>query len=907
MASRHTFARLRRALPLAALGLSLSCVFWFGGATGYLYGNNIHANNTAKWMAMAQNLEFASGLQYPHQFRDVGGSIRYEVYNRFPIGGTALVKLAISPFEGDMSAQLAAARTLMLAFFCGSALLAYSALFRLVDSRPIALAATLLAFASYYMLVYNDLVNNEVGMDVFALLLVFHAMVLFRDRAVTGLSKHRFVWLLATVGIALLLGWHVFGLLAAFVMLGLAREGRAAWRRPAPAASRRRLVPRLGAVALAMLRSRVTLLAVFSVLFGASVLGCNLAVEHAHMAGPTLEDAEDTGVGSVYALPAWHAHSPWPDTKKLLTPSAGIASLPTWHSVLRRADLDEGFKGFFRPAGWGLFLKWQFHRIGMMVLPVAAAGMGGLALADEVDWKDAERPPLTGLGVAATALCFAGLFLRGRRPRRGHVPGRGLLAVLALSGFCWSIPMHRHVAAASHDYETCMYVGLGLVFFTVLGVGVRQVWRTVAGAAAPGVPAIAGAALAALVFAASTYRMAQEGARRTDAAQPAVLAEFETIRALARGKDVLVAATQFELGGYTGHAQGGVGAAITGAYSISWYLAGAVLHYAQNLTAAARVEAHGEVDLVLTFERVDAPLYTPTHRFAFLYDAGGVAAAIADARRRSHHAIAAREPLARGGLELHLLPVVPYARSSATRGVRGGDLALAYFKRSCRPEDLHGIFFLEVTPANAADLPPRFRRAGRHLVHFRPHYFFELYEDTCLFRKPLPPYPVRSIRTGRLVWDDRPGWEVQARIDLHTLRRTRDAVSGAAPAGRGPFDVHLRDGTLAYVRSPCAVVDTLDRFFLHVTPTRPDALPPHRRSIGSANLDFHFNEHGARFDGECVATRSLSGYEVARVATGQFDSGGAIRWQVTFGAVDGVANGASAVETMAESDRLVSF
>lgn len=303
------------------------------------------------------------------------------------------------------------------------------------------------------------------------------------------------------------------------------------------------------------------------------------------------------------------------------------------------------------------------------------------------------------------------------------------------------------------------------------------------------------------------------------------------------------------------------------------------------MTEAARVEARGGVDFVLTFERVAAPLRTPAHRFAFLYDAGGVADAIAAARRRSHDAIAAREPLAEGGggFEVHLLPLAPHARASANRGARDRDLALAYLKHPCRPKDLHGVFFLEVTPTNAADLLPLRGRGGRRLLHFKPSDDFGLFEDKCLFRMPLPPYPVRSIRTGRLIWGDRPGWEVRVRIDLHALRRAGDAVDGAAPAGRGAFDVHLRDGTLTYVRTPCARGDALDRFFLHVTPARPRTLPPRRRPIGFANLDFDFNEHGARFDGQCVVTRTLPDYRISRVSTGQVDLGGQVRWQVTIG------------------------
>ena len=425
-----------------------------------------------------------------------------------------------------------------------------------------------------------------------------------------------------------------------------------------------------------------------------------------------------------------------------------------------------------------------------------------------------------------------------------------------------------------------MYIGMSLVLFTLFGAGVRRLWRAAMGAVAPGGAGVAGAVLAALVFVGSNHRMAQDATGRADAAQLGVLAEFEAIHALVRGKDVLVAATWSELGGDRGQAFGGVRAVMKSIPSTWWYLAGAVLHYAQDWTKAARLEAGGGIDLVLTFERIDAPVYTPAHRFAFLYHAGGVAEAIAANRRRAYGAIAARTPLAHSGFELHLLPLAPHARASATRGFRDGDWALAYLKQPCRPEDLRGRFFLEVTPANTADLPPLLRGAGRDLVLFKPSDHFGLFEDKCLFRAPLPPYPVRSIKTGRYAAAGLPGWEVRARIDLHTLRRDRDAVRGAVPAARGVFDVHLRDRTLIYTRAPCAGADSLDRFLLHVTPARPEALSPRRRPIGFANLDFGFTEHGARFHGDCVATRALPDYEIARISTGQIDARGEITWRV---------------------------
>ena len=858
MQRRVGTAGLRRGMPLATLVFALSCVFWLGDARGHLHGNRVDMWVTGQQLARAQNLEFPSGLQFDQVSRNEDGSLRHALHNRFPIGGIALIKLAIAPFEGDLSAQLAAARTLMLAFFCGAALLAYAALCRLVGSRPIALAATLLAFASYYMLVYNDTVSTEISMDIFAVLLVFHAMVLFRGRADAGRrgSPGTFWWLLATVGVALLVGWHVFALLVPFAVLCLAGEARTAWRRRAPAASRRRFAPRLGAVALAMLCSRITLLGLLAVLFGASLLGCNLAVEHAQVASSAPEHrAEDAGIG------------------------AALARLPTWRSMLKRTGLRGGMDGFFHHVRWDPFLKWQFHRVGVMAVPVAAAGIGGLTVADELDWKHAQTRPLAGLGVAATVACFGGLLLAGRRPARRAVPGRGMLGVLALSGFCWTIPMHANTVWTKHDFEACMYIGMTLVLFTLLGAGVRQLWRTATGAAVPAGAAVAGATLAALVFVGSSYQMDQDASRRTDAAQLGVLAEFEAIRALARGKEVLVAATWSELGDDRGQAFGGVRAAMKSIPSTWWYLAGAVLHYAHDWNEAARAEADGAVDFVLTFERVDAPLHTPAHRFAFLYNAGGVMDAIADARRRRHDAIAERMPFARGAFDLHLLPLVPHKRSSATRGVRGGDLALAYIKQPCHPEDLRGRFFLEVTPTNAKDLPPLFRRAGRDRVLFEPRDDFGLFEEKCLFRVPLPPYPVRSIRTGRFDGDF-PGWEMRARLDLHTLRRARDAARGAVPAGRGVFDVHLRGRTLTYVRASCTAADTVDRFLLHVTLVRPWSLLRGQRAARFANLDFGFDEHGARLNGDCVATRTLPDYEVARVATGQFDSSGEVNWRV---------------------------
>ena len=865
--------RLRRGLPLLILALALSCVFWFGGARGHLHGTHARVWDTAKNMALAQNLT-RSGLMFLQRTRNADGSIDHWLYHRFPIGGVALIKLAIWPFEGSLSAQLVAARTLMLVFFCGAALLAYSALFRLVGSRRIALAATLLAFSSYYMLVKKDVVTNECSMDLFALLLVFHAMVLFQQsranaaarRGELALPKHPFRWLLAAVCIALLLGWHVFGLLAPFLAFGLAGEARAAWRRrasahPLPHPRIPPLLRRLGAAAAAMARSRFTLLAVLAALFGACVLGYNLAREYAHVASMSTATPSDAQ-------------------------RAKRTRLPSWHSIRQRTGLryrgDDG--RLVRLLDWDAFLRWQFHRVGVMCLPFATTGFGSFAIADEIVWKHATAPTLAGLGVGATCLCFGGLLLL----RRGRIAaGRGsraLLAVLALSGFCWALPMEGNTGQATHDHEAVFYIGVPLVLFALLAAGARHLWVRIAGRRAGGWALTACASLGAVLFALSSYRMAE--ALPAEPRQIALLREFERIRALARGKDVLVAATEFELGGEIGWGFGGIRTMMKAGMALRLHMAGAILQFAEMPADAARMETQGEVDFVLTFERLPLrSLRTPNHRFVFLYDAGRgeerAMDALAAARKWSYGAIAAREPLARDEFDIQLLPLSPYgpgARPNALRGAKDGGLALAYLKQPCRPEEL-GWISLIVVPAKLGDLHPLRRHVGHDRVVFRPHFYFGLFEDKCLFRVPLPDYPIRSIKTGSYGRRG-PAWTAQLRIDRHNLRRARAAARNTVPAARGAFDLYLRDGALVYVRSPCAAADIRPRFFLHTTPAHPGALPAARRAVGFVNQDFDFNEHGARFNGECVATVPLPEYEVARLYTGQFDANGAIHWKV---------------------------
>ena len=138
------------ALPLVLLLLALSTLFLFGGDREYFYRGGWHDWNSSRALAFAQNLSFQDNLLvFPYRSRAAAGSVSYpELYNRFPAGGFALIKLAIRPFgDTDFRAQIYAARLLMLLLFSAAAILAYQALARLAGSRWDALTATLLAFS----------------------------------------------------------------------------------------------------------------------------------------------------------------------------------------------------------------------------------------------------------------------------------------------------------------------------------------------------------------------------------------------------------------------------------------------------------------------------------------------------------------------------------------------------------------------------------------------------------------------------------------------------------------------------------------------------------------------------------------------------------------------------------------
>lgn len=580
------------------LALALCSLFACRGETGAFYHvRSGHNWDSAKNLALAENLSLEHRLRlYLRLIPEPDGTVRYRMYSRFPLGGTALIKLAMAPFGGDLAAKIYAARTLMLVFFCAAAVLAFDALRRILANGWAAAAATLLAFSSDHMLYYSDAVATEGSVDLFAVLLVFHGMVLHAQNG-------RFGQLLVKTCCALLLGWHVYALLLAFVGVGLAAQLAGTWLE----GLQRPWLARAGVVAGAFVRGRPLALSAVAVLFGSAVLGFNFANEYAAYKG-----------------------------------EVAFAELPSVRSVLQRTGQDAQFNApRAEQLAWPSFLYWQLRAIGTAVTPYA------LAL------------PRFRATLGALALVALLVWLLRTRLRPG---ARALLGTLALCGFCWTLPMRHN--AAFHVYEHLFYVGVPLALFALAFAQVGKLRRG-RGLAAAGTALAAalfvcsaGLAKAAAVDAdavAIQERMLAEFDRMRDTTRgKTVFVAYDANLASAYPLDVSPAPVFYFLAGsalqYDGRSR-----------------RESVAGPRRGPRAAPHRSAHREraYDFIVvpgdtagrSKDDADHSLLTPDNHFALLYD-GGSFASVNDFYlhwyRRQYAATAAGEPAARSVFNVYL-------------------------------------------------------------------------------------------------------------------------------------------------------------------------------------------------------------------------------------------------------------
>ena len=270
---RPRIAGWRGWLPLAALPLFMfAALLALGGDRGYFHRHGgLHNWTTLRTLAIAENLSPEHNFRLAHRiWRGEDGDFKYRLYSRFPVGGYALVKLATMPFGNDLAAKLMTARVLALLMFCGAALFVCLAAARILGSRRVAFAATLLSFASLYALWFADALFSEATMSLFGAALTFHGMTVF-------VQEGRFRQLVVKTCAALLLGWHVYALLLPFIVLGFGGEALAL-ARSAAASNDKAKVARTAIISL--IRNRYSELAAISILFGASLLAFNIANDY---------------------------------------------------------------------------------------------------------------------------------------------------------------------------------------------------------------------------------------------------------------------------------------------------------------------------------------------------------------------------------------------------------------------------------------------------------------------------------------------------------------------------------------------------------------------------------------------------------------------------------------------------
>ena len=690
-------------LTLSLLLLALSTLF----LCSYFYSPSGANGETARNLAIAEN------LSPDHQFRlfqgrrlGPDGAPTYDMYNRFPVGGSALIKLAILPFGNDLSARTLAARMLMLLLFSGAALLAFHSLARITSHRWVALAATLAAFCSYYMLWYANVVYNEGVMDLFAVMLVFHGMVVF-------VQEGRFRQLLAKTCVALLLGWHVYAFLLPFILLGLAREAVRAWKDGT--------APRLRSTAAALLRSRYTALGLAALLFGMAVLSFNFANEYAAFGGET-----------------------------------AVSELPSFRAMFRRTGLNRAFEDH---EWWMGFLRQGFFRVCKASVPFVLADWGA-DLPNRFPSLYSSAPGLSGprtsvyllllllaAGAAAVVVRLARSLLAGR-PRM-------LVATLALSGFCWTLPMRHNII--EHPNEALYYVGVPLVFYSLLLLYVHKRWGR-----GPVVGLAAAALLAFVVSAFQMGRLWQHDPRAAEFRQ-AVVAELGAIRETIRGKVVLLlGSVKPDWSWQLTHQPHAWRYYLTGSVFVHYlhlhmafpsryyprnYLPGSVVRYFRDTEAAARA-----ADFIVTFDRVESDaLLTPGNQRVFLYDATGIDDLV-ELYRATYQRVVSGEPAARDRFDVYL-----------------DDGAVFHVKDPCVPEDVRERVFVKVVPEDLKDLPRGIRMYGSEQLNVRFEHSGVLFEGKCMAILSLPDYPISGIATGQRYSSGRRGrrWKV----GIGSLRR----------------------------------------------------------------------------------------------------------------------------------------
>lgn len=104
-------------------------------------------------------------------------------------------------------------------------------------------------------------------------------------------------------------------------------------------------------------------------------------------------------------------------------------------------------------------------------------------------------------------------------------------------------------------------------------------------------------------------------------------------------------------------------------------------------------------------------------------------------------------------------------------------------------------------------------------------------------------------------------------------------LASREPIARSGFDLHLRDGMLSYLKSPCALEEADLPFFMAISPADAGDLSP-KRALDE--FIFGFGHGGKRFGDKCMINAPLPTYPIASIRTGQILVGEGRAWEAEF-------------------------
>lgn len=150
-------------------------------------------------------------LMYTSKEMDLNGKVTFQTYTRFPVTTFLLLKVAMAIAGNDLSMKILIARQIMNLFFLGALFVSFLSVYEISRNYFIALSVAFLSFSSAYLHYYNDMIFNDIP-TLFGFLLTAHGLIQYK------LHGKKFQMFVKTM-IGVSLGWQVFGLLIAFVLL----------------------------------------------------------------------------------------------------------------------------------------------------------------------------------------------------------------------------------------------------------------------------------------------------------------------------------------------------------------------------------------------------------------------------------------------------------------------------------------------------------------------------------------------------------------------------------------------------------------------------------------------------------------------------------------------------------------